>query len=139
MYNWRADPTDNTYKYDRIIEPPGPTDRTERRDTPFKTTATLNQQPIRTLTYWVDEIQGSGGDVDTRKQAARDTTRLRRQADSRISHHNRWDQAATQPKCDTPSGVYDGGGERVPETPIQRSDDGPGVTRPKCDTPSPLI
>jgi len=56
MYNWRVDLTDNTYKYDRLVELAGPTDRPGRRDTPFKTTATLNLQPIRTLTYWVDDL-----------------------------------------------------------------------------------
>jgi len=134
MYNWRVDLTDNTYKYYRLVEPPGPTDRPERRDTPFRTTTTLNLQPIRTLTCWVDEIPGSGGDVDTGKPSVRDATRLRGQADSPISHHNRWERATARPKCDIPSGVYDGCGERAPETPTEKRDDGSGVTQPKCDT-----
>jgi len=124
------------YKYHKLVEQPGPTDRPGRTDTPFRTTATLNLQPIRTLTYWADETQSSGRDVDTGKKTARNATRRRQQADSPISHHNNWERAAAQPKCDTLSGVYDGGGERVPETPSEKSDERPSVTRSKCDTPS---
>jgi len=88
MYKWRVDPTENTFRYDRIEEPLGPNDHRGQRDTPFRTTTTLNLQPILTLMYRVDEIQDSRGDVDTGKQAARDATRLQRQTDSPISHHN---------------------------------------------------
>jgi len=56
-YNWRGDLTTNTYKYEKLVEPPGP----EKRDTPF--TSTLNLQPIRALTYWIDEIHGRRGDA----------------------------------------------------------------------------
>jgi len=60
MYNWRVDLTDNRYKYDRLLEPAGPTEGPGKRDTPFRITPTLNLQPIRTLTYWADKPPGSG-------------------------------------------------------------------------------
>jgi len=97
--------------------PVGPDEQTGRRDTPFRTTATLNLQPVRILTRWSDKPLGSGGGLDKGSQAVREDTRFRGQADSPISHNNIWDRAVAQPTCDTPSGVYDGGGERVPETP----------------------
>jgi len=40
------------YKYDKLVEPPGP----DIRDMPV--TSTVNLQPIRALTYWIDEIHG---------------------------------------------------------------------------------
>jgi len=56
-HNWRADLTDNTYRYDKLVEPPGP----DVRDRPA--TPTVNLQPIRALTYWIDEIHGREGDA----------------------------------------------------------------------------
>jgi len=84
------------------------------------TTAVL---PVRTLTHWNYEIHGRG----------RDAVRGRRLADSPISHHNNWEQVASQPTYDTPSGVYDGGGACVPETPAEKRISG---AQPQCDTQS---
>jgi len=116
-FDWRVDLKDNTYKYDRLVEPAGSAERARRRNTPFRTTATLNLQPIRILTRWPDESLGSGGGFDKGSQAFREDTRFRGQADSPIPYNNTWERAVAQPTCDTSSGVYNGGGERVPETP----------------------
>jgi len=119
-YNWRADLTDNTYKYDKLVEPLGP----DRKDTPV--TSTVNLQPIRALTSWIDEIHGKRGDA----------ARGRHRADSPISHHNSWERVATHHTNDTPSGVYDGGVACVPETPTEKGNERPSVARPKGDTQS---
>jgi len=67
-------------------------------------------QPVRTLTNWIDDIHGRGGDA----------VRRRRLADSPISHHNSWERVPTYPTCATPPGVYDSGGTLV-ETGAKRT------------------
>jgi len=54
-YNWRADLTDNTYRYDTLVEPPG----LDGREQPA--TATGDLPPKRALTHWIDDIHGRGG------------------------------------------------------------------------------
>jgi len=117
-YNWRADLANNTYRYDKLVEPRG----LEGREKP--TTITGNLQPIRALTHWINEIHGRGGDA----------ARGRPLADSPISNHNSWERVPTHPTYDTPLGVYDGGGAYVPETPMETSEERPGVAQPKFDT-----
>jgi len=85
-HHWWADLTDNTYRYDTLVEPPGLDGRTP------PATAASDLQPIRARPYWIDNIHGGGGD------------------DSPISHCNSWKRVPTHPTFDTPSGVYDGGG-----------------------------
>jgi len=116
-FDWQVDLRDNTYKYERLVEPVGSAEQAGRRHTPFRTTATLNLQSIGLLTRWSDESRGSGGGFYKGSLAPREDTRFRRQADSPIPHNNIWERAAAQYTCDTPSGVYDGGGKRVLETP----------------------
>jgi len=88
-YNWRADLTDNTYKYDKLVEQSGP----DRSDA--SVTAAIKRQPMRTLTHWIDEIHSRGGEA----------ARGRHLADSTISHHNSWERVASYPTYDTPSGI----------------------------------
>jgi len=49
-------------------------------------------------------------------QTPREDTQCQGQTNSPVSHHNVWDRAEVQPRCDTPVSVYDGGGQRVSET-----------------------
>jgi len=64
-------------------------------------------KPERTLKHCINEIHGRGGNA----------VRHRRLTDSPISHLNTWERVASHPTYDTLSGVYDGGGAGVPETP----------------------
>jgi len=134
-FDWRVVLKDNTYRYDRLVEPVGPTERTGRRDMPYKTTATLNLQPIRTLTRWSNEPLGSGGGFD---KGPREDIRRRGHAPSScpISHNNIWERATAELTCATPSGVYDGGGGRVPETPPDTNDNRSCVAQPEGGTSS---
>jgi len=84
-FNWRVDLRDNTYKYERLVGPVGSAEQAGGRDTPFRTTATLNLQPIRLLTRWSDEPLGNRGGCDRGGPATREDTRLLGPADSPVS------------------------------------------------------
>jgi len=116
---WRTDLTDHTYRYDPIqwVERAG----SEGDD---RATSAGSAKPERTLKHWINEIDGRGGDA----------VRHRRLADSPISHLNKWERVASPPTYDTPSGVYDGGGAGVLETPT--SDQRISGAQPKGDTQS---
>jgi len=88
-YHLRSD----TSRDDTLVQPPGP-------DSDKQVTTAGKLQPVRTLTNWIDDIHGRGGEA----------VRRRRLADSPISHHNSWERVPTHPTGDTLSGVYDGGG-----------------------------
>jgi len=92
-YNRRADSTVQPDRADELVQPPEP-------DGDKQVTTAGKQQPVRTLTNWINDIHGNGGDAVRRRQLA----------DSPISHHNSWERVPTHPTCDPPSGVYDGGG-----------------------------
>jgi len=68
--------------------------------------------------------------------AGGDAVRRPHLADNPISHHNSWERVPTHPTYDIPSGVYDGGGACVPETPMETSDEKTGVAQPKGDLQS---
>jgi len=68
--------------------------------------------PMRSLTDWIDNIHGRGGDAVQR----------RRMADSPISHYNTWERVASHPTYDTQSGMFDGGGDSVLKTPPATSE-----------------
>jgi len=46
-YQGRADHTDNTYRYDTLVQPPGP-------DSDKQVTTAGKLQPVRTLTHWIE-------------------------------------------------------------------------------------
>jgi len=119
-FDWRVDQRDNTYKYEKLLEPEGPAEHTRGKDPdmPFSTPVTQDLQHIRLLTRWSDKLLGSRWGLDKGSSALREDTRFQGQADSPVSHNNFWDRAVVQPSCDTSSSVYDGGGEHVPETPL---------------------
>jgi len=98
-FDWRVDLRDNTYKYDRLLEPVGPAEQRLGRDTPFRTPATLNLQPIRLLRRWSDETLGSRGGHDKESQAPRERTPGRGQTDSPVSHRNSWNRVEVRPQC----------------------------------------
>jgi len=135
-FDWRVDLIDNTYKYERLVGLVGSAEQAGGRDTPFRTTATLNLQPIRLLTHWSDEPLGSGGGFDRGSPVTREYTRFSGHADSPVFHNNYWDWAVTQPTGATVSSVYDGGGERVPETPQDVNEESSCVTQSKGCTSS---
>jgi len=118
-YNWRADLTDNTYRFDKLVQHSGP-------DGDKQVTTTGKLQPIQTLTHWINEIHGRGGDI----------VPGRRLADSPISHHNTWERVASHSTYDTPSGVYHGGGACVFETPTAKSNGRHSAAGPTGDPQS---
>jgi len=118
-YNWRADLTDSTYRYDQLVQPPG-------LDSDKQVTTAGKLQPMHPLTHRIDEIHGRGGD----------SVRRLRLADSPISHHNTWEWVASHPTYDTPSGVYDGGGACVPESPAETCANRTSGAQPQCETQS---
>jgi len=122
-FDWRVDLRNNTYIYNRLVEPVGPTDQRVGSEMAVKTTAFLNLQPIRLLRCWLDETIGSGGGHDRRSHAPREGTPWQGQTDSPVSHPNLWDRARVRPLCDTLVSVYDGGGESIPETPPNRNNE----------------
>jgi len=138
--DWRVDLADNAYKYERLVEQGGSAEQTTEGNTSFRTTATLNLQPIKLLTRWLDELPGSGGGFDRESSATWEHTRCLGSTDSPVSHHNSWNRAEVRPRCDTPASVYDGGGQRVPETPPDGDLDRDisntyYVVQPICETP----
>jgi len=135
-FNWRVDLRDNTYKYERLVWPVGSDEQAGGKDTPHRTIATLNLQPIRLPTRWSDEPLSIGGGPDRGNPAIREHTRYMGPADSPVSHHNIWDRAVTQLMGYTASSVYDGGGERVPETPQDIHEGRSCGTQPKAGTSS---
>jgi len=92
-FDWRVDLQDNTYKYERLVGPVGSAEQAGERDTPFRTTATLNLQPIRLLMRWLDDPSDNRGGFDRGSTASRGDTRFLGQADSPISHTNLWEWA----------------------------------------------
>jgi len=129
-FDWQVDLRDNTYKYERLVEPVGSAEQAGGRNSPFRTTATLNLQPMRLLTCWSDELIGSGGAFDRGRPAIREDTQYLGPADSPVSHNNLWDWAVTPPTGNTASSVYDGGRERLPETPQNGTEERSCVTQP---------
>jgi len=108
--------------------PVGSAEQAGEKDTPFRTTATLNLQPTGLLTRWTNESQSSGKGLDRGSPAIREDTLFLGPADSPVSHTNlwEWDTLAVTPSTgDTSSSVYDGGGERIPETPPDVNDEKP--------------
>jgi len=107
------------------VWPVGSAEQAGGRDTPFRTTASLNLQPIRLLTGRSNEPLGGGVFFDRGSPVIMEYTWHPGSADSPVSHNNYWDQAVTQPTGNTASSVYDGGGERIPETPPDVNDERP--------------
>jgi len=124
-FDWQVNLRDNTYNYERLVETGGSVEHAGGRNTSFKTTATLNLQPIRLLTRWSEELLGGRGGIDRGRPATREDTLYLGPADSPLSHNSVRDRAVTQPKGDTASSVYDSGGERVPDTPQNVNDGKP--------------
>jgi len=135
-FDWRVDLRDNTYKYERLGGPVGSPEQAGGRDTPFRTTATLNLQSIRLLRRWSDEPLSNRGGFYRESPATREDRRYLGPADSPVSHTNLWEWAVTQHRGDKSSSVYDGGGERIPETPQDMNVERVYVTQPKGDTSS---
>jgi len=103
MYNWRVDLTDNTYKYDRLVEPAGPTSGGTRGERVYKIRTEKNDDASDVAQSKGDTPSGvydGGGErvPETPMETSDD------------------ESGVTRPKGDTPSGVYDGGGERVLKT-----------------------
>jgi len=91
---WRVDLRDNTYKYERLMEPEGPAEHTRGKnpDTPFRTPITQDLKHIRLMTRWSDELLGGRWGLDQGSSALREDTRWRGQDDSPVSHNNVWDR-----------------------------------------------
>jgi len=73
-FDWRVDLRDNTYKYDRLMEPVGPAEQSVGSDTAVRTNATLNLQPIRLTRCWSDDTLGSRRGHDRQSHAPREST-----------------------------------------------------------------
>jgi len=137
-FDWRVELGDNTHRYERLVAPEGPAEHTRRGpDTLFRTTVTLDLQPLRLLTCWSDELLSSRGGPSEGGKAPREDTRGREQTDSPVSHNNFWERAEVQPRGNS---VYDGGGPHVPKTPPEEDTDTEAVNthyvvQPICDTP----
>jgi len=99
----------------------------------FRTTSTLNLQPIRLLTSWPDEPPGSRGDLDSGRPAKREDILCLEPTDSPVSPTNLWDRAVTQLAA---LSVCNSGGERVPKTPPNVNEERSCVTQYRGDTSS---
>jgi len=84
-FDWRVDLRDNTYKYERLVEPVGSAEQARGRDTPFRTTARLNLHTGQTNPKVVEGALAGGA---------------RRSG----STHSIWDQP-TAPSPTTTSGI----------------------------------
>jgi len=73
-FDWQFDLKDNAYQYERLVEQVGPAEQTAERNTSFRTTATLNLQPITLLTRWLDDLPDSGGGSDRVSPATKEHT-----------------------------------------------------------------
>jgi len=135
-FDWPVDLRDNTYNYERLVETGGSAEHAGGRDTPFRTEPAALPPLPPISSRWSDELIGGRGALDRGRPATMEDTLYLGPADSPVSHNNVWDQAVTQPKGDTASSVYDGGGERVPDTPQDGNGKRSCVPQPKGNTSS---
>jgi len=104
-FYWRVNLQDNSYKYDRLVEPCWGESE--------------GQAATRDLRRWSDD-------------QPRESMPGRGLTDGPVSHNNLWDRkevrpwcdipvgagdSGGKPRCDTSSRVYDGGSDRIPQTP----------------------
>jgi len=96
------------------VEPRESVSWIEGGHTSVRTTVTLNLQPIKLLTRWLDELPDIEEGLDRWSSASREYTQYLGPADSPVSHNNFYDRLVTRPTAQSGS---DSGAEHVLETP----------------------